>query len=218
MKYTVYKITNELDGKIYIGVHKTQDINDNYMGSGVYIKRAQEKYGIENFTKVILHVFDNQVDMFNMESILVNEEFVKSKDTYNIKLGGEGGWDHLIEYVNSEEHLKRAREQLILCHKKGLEAINWLRENDSEWVNNKNDAFSNTMKEKYLDDYENPFKGRTHSEQTKERMRGKTHQQGSGNSQFGTMWIHNLDLKESKRIPKGNIPDGWLKGRKMKFD
>ena len=43
-------------------------------------------------------------------------------------------------------------------------------------------------------------------------------QSGDKNSQHGTIWIHNLDLKESKKIPKGdNIPDGWLKGRKMLF-
>ena len=44
-------------------------------------------------------------------------------------------------------------------------------------------------------------------------------QSGEKNSQHGTIWIHNLDLKESKKIPKGDvIPEGWLKGRKMNFD
>lgn len=44
-------------------------------------------------------------------------------------------------------------------------------------------------------------------------------QSGEGNSQHGTMWIHSLELKESKKIPKGDvIPEGWLKGRKIKFN
>ena len=43
-------------------------------------------------------------------------------------------------------------------------------------------------------------------------------QTGEGNSQFGTMWIHNLELKESKKIPKSEeIPEGWLKGRKLSW-
>lgn len=39
-------------------------------------------------------------------------------------------------------------------------------------------------------------------------------QSGKGNSQFGTMWIHNLKLKECKKVPKNSIiEEGWIKGR-----
>lgn len=95
MYYIIYKTTNKVNGKFYVGAHKTLDLNDDYFGSGKHLLRAIEKYGIENFTKEILHVYDNADDMYNKEKEIVNEEFVSSKNTYNLKIGGFGGWDHV---------------------------------------------------------------------------------------------------------------------------
>lgn len=61
--YLIYQITNNINGKIYIGKHETFKIDDNYFGSGIKIQAAIKKYGLENFTKTIL--FELQYDWKN---------------------------------------------------------------------------------------------------------------------------------------------------------
>ena len=78
-----------MNGKIYIGSHKTKDLDDNYMGSGKYLKAAQEKYGLENFKKEILFVFDNPEEMYAKEAEIVNEDFLQQE---NLHLQFESRW------------------------------------------------------------------------------------------------------------------------------
>ena len=91
MFYTVYKTTNTVNGKYYIGMHQTNDLNDSYLGSGKILKQAIKKYGAENFSKEILYVFDNEQEMRDKEKELV----VISEDTYNLCDGGKGGFGYL---------------------------------------------------------------------------------------------------------------------------
>ena len=86
--FIVYKITNNTNNKIYIGVHKTFNINDSYMGSSVKLKQDIIEKGIQNFKKEILFIFDNKEEMLLKESELVDKFFVEREDTYNIMLGG----------------------------------------------------------------------------------------------------------------------------------
>jgi len=73
----------------------TDDINDSYMGSGLRIQYAIKKYGIENFEKTILFECASAEEMNAKEAEIVNEDFIARDDVYNIKLGGDGGWDSI---------------------------------------------------------------------------------------------------------------------------
>lgn len=90
--YYIYRITNKVNGKTYIGQHKYKDFNDNYMGSGKLIRRAQKKYGMENFEKEILYSriqYKETVD--SMERFAIAKERAIGKAEYNIADGGNGG-------------------------------------------------------------------------------------------------------------------------------
>ena len=102
--YTIYKITNLINGKTYIGKHITENLDDNYMGSGKLLKNAIKKYGIESFCKEILHTYDNELDMNAAEELLVEI----SRKTYNLQKGGIGGWSYINK--NNLSNTKETRE------------------------------------------------------------------------------------------------------------
>lgn len=87
----LYKITNMINGKIYIGIHSTTDLNDRYMGSGKKLLNAFKKYGIKNFNKEILCFCNTREEICQLEKEIVNEEFIKREDVYNLNTGGQYG-------------------------------------------------------------------------------------------------------------------------------
>ena len=62
----VYYATNLINGKQYIGDHSTSDIEkDKYFGSGIAIKAAVKKYGLNNFKKEIIKICKSKQEPFN---------------------------------------------------------------------------------------------------------------------------------------------------------
>ena len=72
MYHIIYKIINQVNGKYYIGRHSTNNINDSYMGSGIGIKNAIKKYGIENFKKEIIAFANTSDELWELEKSIVN--------------------------------------------------------------------------------------------------------------------------------------------------
>lgn len=90
IKFTVYKILNLITDEYYIGVHKTSNVNDSYLGSGIHIKNQVKKYGKDNFKKEILFEFDEEKDAYEKEIQLINEN-INNTLCLNIGPGGIGG-------------------------------------------------------------------------------------------------------------------------------
>lgn len=105
IKFTVYKILNLTTNEYYIGVHKTSNPNDNYLGSGLHIKNQVKKYGKENFKKEILFEFDKEEDAFQKEIELVNANITDNL-CLNIGPGGIGGAKFKGKHHTNETKLK----------------------------------------------------------------------------------------------------------------
>jgi len=103
--YFTYQTKNLLNGKTYIGAHKTNNLKDGYIGCGIcrpcdanYAKKRKRntspfplavvKHGYENFKIEILSFFDSWEEALEEEAFLVDETWVKSKNNYNACLGG----------------------------------------------------------------------------------------------------------------------------------
>ena len=201
--YLIYQTTNLVNGKIYIGKHITTDIEDEYFGSGNLIRAAINKYGLENFVKTILFELQNEEEMNLLEKCVVTQEFCDREDTYNINVGGNGGWGkyhhQILKHLGGATaiHLKRLSftEQKAFKANVSFKVKLWYQQHPGYFAGNRN-----------------PMYGHVDSEET-HKKRVLNHL-GSKNSQYGKMWICNDLTKESVRIMKTDpIPEGWRKGR-----
>ena len=108
MSWCIYRITNLINGKTYIGQHKYKKLDDSYMGSGVLIKRSIKKHGIENFKKEILYSrIQYRETADDMERFAIAKERAIGKAEYNLANGGEG----LSGYKHSEEYKRKISER-----------------------------------------------------------------------------------------------------------
>lgn len=88
--HIIYKTTNKINGKIYVGLHSTDNLEDGYLGSGWVLKQAIKKHGRDNFTREILLVLTSRDEAREIEAMLVDEIFANRHDTYNLEIGGMG--------------------------------------------------------------------------------------------------------------------------------
>lgn len=206
----VYQITNLLNGKIYVGKHKSakHPSENQYYGSGKQITAAIKKYGIENFKKEVLHYCSSLEEMADKEGEIVTEDFVKRADTYNMHKGGPGGWDH---YNGSNEHSENSRKGGKKSAKRLNEFIAEQKANKTIWWQ---DWYSKVV-EQNRSKNNNSWLNISEEERQKRKNQLSENAVGDKNSQYGKIWISNILTKEVKRITiNDTIPIGWVRGKK----
>lgn len=125
MKYIVYLTTNKINGFIYIGVHKTAnpDSFDGYIGCGVYsncpssyknpstaFQYAVKKYGPKEFERKTLFIYNTAKEAYKKEEEIVDIDFIKQDNNYNMVVGGRGGGENearpVYQFNKSGEFIK----------------------------------------------------------------------------------------------------------------
>lgn len=219
--FYVYQITNLLNGKVYVGIHQTYNLNDGYMGSSRHLSKDIRELGIQNFKKEILHFCSDEHSLQIKEAEIVTPEFVKRNDTYNKMIGG-------VLKLHSLSQLGKLRRDILTEMLQDPEVqIKYGEKIKEGWRHFK--LATPERYEQYLLDmsirkkHEIALKKLNgtlhrprHSMISKKRigLANATHQKGSGNSQHGTFWITNGI--ENKKLRVGNmIPTGFMKGRKI---
>jgi hypothetical protein len=117
----VYKTTNTLNDKFYIGVHSTDNLDDGYLGSGLYLKKAIERYSTKNFKREILEFFPTQEEAFKREAEIVTEEFISQESNYNLSVGGKGGYNNISE--DGLKRISKARKDSVVAIKNGEKVV-----------------------------------------------------------------------------------------------
>jgi group I intron endonuclease len=102
----IYKTTNLINGKFYIGQHKSKFFDTKYFGSGKILKQAIKKYGKENFQCFPLAWAWNKAELNQLEI----DYIVHYKPEYNLAKGGEGGNAGNKGHTHSEETRKKISE------------------------------------------------------------------------------------------------------------
>ena len=188
--YYIYCITNLMNDKTYIGQHKTENLNDSYMGSGLMITKSIRKYGKNNFSKEILAITGTKQNADILEKCFIALYREIGKAEYNLATGGTGGQDgrkHTEQEKNkiskaSAEHWNKEgyREKVSKAISKSLTGK---KRNEPAWIKGKSPGykwFTNGIENKLCKQCpEGFFSGRTISESEKQKLRtcniGRTH-------------------------------------------
>lgn len=178
----IYKTTNLINDKFYVGMHSTFNLDDRYMGSGTQLCYSINKYGRENFKCEILEFLPDRESLRKREHEIVNIELLDNHLSMNICLGGSGARYGTIFPDRKSSPLSESHKANISkscagipkpmseAHKAKIKTINIGRVHTEESCNKRSIANKNA----WIKRKENgliPIKRSLHSEETKEKIR-----------------------------------------------
>lgn len=137
--FIIYKTTNLINNRFYIGFHCCSQLDDDYLGSGTAINRAIKKYGEENFKREILIMCSSFEELVLKEESIVNIELLKDPLCYNLTIGGKGGFYYINNGKNKKEIRNRATESLRKTHENNPEIRQRIGKKVSEYAKNNPD-------------------------------------------------------------------------------
>lgn len=219
--YLIYQITNLVNGKIYIGKHETFNLEDHYFGSGKYLAKAKKKYGLENLEFKILIDLKNREEMNLLEKMVVNEDFLKRDDVYNLNEGGDGGWDYCNsndKRVSIQNQIMDNQTRLYYCGQSMKQKIENMSEEEYSQYCQKISLSLKKYKRENPDwqvGKNNPMFQRKHTKKSRTKMSiSKT---GKKNNRYGSKWYYDpITFETHSFLPTEEKPYGWLPGRKIK--
>lgn len=217
--FLIYKITNIINGKHYIGQHVTDDPFDTYFGSGRLMLKALKKYDLSCFTKEILFDFDNFEDMNNKEKELVPLSACYPNDpmSYNLREGGFNG-QHSQESLDKLSKSQSQRLSNLTCDQR----LQWLKKL-SIASSGKNNAmygdFEHTKgfraenKRRKGKKFEEIF-GKNKAQEIKLKISKSTTAENNGC--YGKRWLYNPNTKDKVYVFEDEIQKyldlGYIKG------
>ena len=197
-------------------MHSTKNLEDGYIGSGKRLWYSINKYGKENHNCERLEFLPSRKELVKREKEIINEELLSDEQCMNLALGGDGGFEYLNQKLTPEQRTKAGLAGGFANRDKWSEQTKEkIKEACSKGGTKAQKRIHKEIKEGTR---LNPWLGKTHSEETKDKLR-KSKNQGEKNSSYGTCWIYH-DLIGSRKCKKELLPEyieqGWIKGRRIR--
>lgn len=211
----VYKIIDVRSNTIvYVGQHRTNLLDDNYMGSGLILQRAYKKNGYINYRKEIIEFCNDKKTLDKREKYWINELNLIKKG-FNISEGGTGGnnrkWTDEEKKKNSEFMKNRYKsiENREKTRKASLKFYNEKRTED--WNKSFSEKVKNGIKNRCTEEYREKLRvARNNFEKKATKEFKESLKKKISISKSNTVLMYNNDKK--KYIKYNDVFDYLKKG------